>query len=84
MTLNYLTWYLVQLHSQRSEGAKGYEDYTIDDWGDLVERCLVSSQLRQTCDKFAETTIEEARRRRLFRFTREMGPILKDLAYSLE
>ena len=55
----------------------------MDDWRDLVERGLRFSQLRQTCDKFAENTIEEARRLRLSRFTREMEPILEDLISSL-
>jgi len=53
------------------------------DWRDLVEECLRTSQIRQTCDKFAETTIEEARRLRLSRFTGEMEPILEDLVSSL-
>jgi len=55
----------------------------MNDWRHLVENCLRSSQLRQTCDKFAETTIEEARRLRLSRFIGEMEPILEDLVSSL-
>lgn len=53
------------------------------DWRDLVEEHLCTSQLRQTCDKFAETTIEEARKLRLFRYTEEMEPILNGLVSSL-
>ena len=83
MTLDYLTWALVQLNEERSGAQKGYEDFTMGDWRDLVETCLHLSQLRQTCDKFAEGTIEEARRQRLSRFIAEIEPTLKDLASSL-
>jgi hypothetical protein len=55
----------------------------MDDWRSLVDKCLLSSQIQQTCDKFAETTIEEARRLRISRFTEEMGPILDGLVLSL-
>lgn len=55
----------------------------MDNWRDLVERGLRFSQLRQTCDKFADNTIEKARRLRLCRFTEEMEPILDDLVSSL-
>jgi len=55
----------------------------MDDWRDLVENCLFTSQLRQTCDKFAETTIEEARRLRLSRFTGDIESILDGLISSL-
>ena len=55
----------------------------MDNWRDLVETGLRLSQLRQTCDKFTENNIEEARRLRLCRFTEEMEPILDDLVSSL-
>lgn len=76
-----LTWELIQLHDPKF---KNYEDFTMDNWRDLVEKALLSSQLRKTCDKFAENTIEEARRRRISRFTGEIEPILQSLVSSLE
>jgi len=56
----------------------------MEKWRDLVENALLESQLRQTCDKFAENTIEGARRRRISQFIVEIEPILEDLLLSLE
>lgn len=56
----------------------------MDDWRDLVEICLSQSQLGETCDKFAETSIEKARKERLSRFIEEIEPILGNLVDSLE
>jgi len=83
MTLGYLTWDFVQLNEERECIKKSYEDFNMSDWRYLVKKSLCISQLRKTCDKFAETTIEEARKLRLSRFTSEMEPILDGLVSSL-
>jgi len=80
---DYLTWDLVQLHN-RGLNPEDYEAFTMDDWRNLVEEILSSSQLRKTCDKFAEHSIEEARRLRLSRFIEEIEPVLDNLVSSLE
>lgn len=72
-----------QLFYDRDSEVNDYAAFTLDDWRELVEKRLISSQLRQTCDMFAENTIEEARRRRLARFTGEMKEVLDDLVSSL-
>lgn len=74
--------YMDQLYDQDSE-AEDYATFTFNDWRELVEERLISSELRQTCDMFAENTIEEARRLRLARFIGELEEILDDLVSSL-
>lgn len=48
-----------------------------------MEDCLTLSQLRQTCNKFGENTIEAARRLRLAQFIEDMEKILDGLVLSL-
>jgi len=74
---------LVQLRKGQADSEKDYEDFTMADWRDLVENCLFTSQLRQTCDTVAGITIEGARRLRLSRFTEEIESILDGLISSL-